>query len=565
MSVGFVMLAHTALSRAVDVAMALTIEGCPVVIHVDKRTPVAEFEMLRKSLADEPLVSFSHRYSCNWGTWSLVEASRGATEQLLAEHPLIEHVALISGACLPIKPIADMKEYLALRTGTDFIESVTVEDVPWTIGGLSEERFSLSFPFSWKRQRNLFDLWVNLQRRLEISRRIPHGLAPHLGSQWWCLSRQTLERMFSDPRRDEFDKYFRRVWIPDESYFQTLVRLYGTKIESRSLTLSKFDYQGKPHVFYDDHLNLLADSTEFFARKIWPRAERLYRTFLSGDVVSPSLTTSLPGAFADRLFGRALAQRTQGRSGLVMAGRYPNEGFENGVTAAPYAVCHGFGEVFEGFQDWLERETGTRSHGNLFARERVQFANDQQFWHGGLSDNAVLRDYDPESFLRNLIWNTKGEHQSFQLSAHDNLKIGKFLATDRNASVFVITGAWILPLLRTGASADVIRPKAALLQAAEARLVNRLKERRCQAHVRIWSLADVIERPIESLQQILTDLSGPEMRSQAEPLEFASMDGLAGLLQALRNSGMNPYLAGDVSDLPVPSTRSPDATVVRLR
>ncbi|MFV2034485.1 MAG: glycosyl transferase, partial [Halocynthiibacter sp.] len=89
-----------------------------------------------------------------------------------------------------------------------------------------------------------------------------------------------LSAILEDPEREVYDRFFKRVWIPDESYFQTLARLYSTNIESRSLTLSKFDFQGKPHIFYDDHLQLLRRSDCFVARKIWPDAERLYDAFL---------------------------------------------------------------------------------------------------------------------------------------------------------------------------------------------------------------------------------------------------------------------------------------------
>ena len=37
MSVGFVMLAHAALSRAAQVAKVISDAGCPLVIHVDAR------------------------------------------------------------------------------------------------------------------------------------------------------------------------------------------------------------------------------------------------------------------------------------------------------------------------------------------------------------------------------------------------------------------------------------------------------------------------------------------------------------------------------------------------
>src|SRR5690606_27098264 len=127
-------------------------------------------------------------------------------------------VMTVSGACLPLRPVSELAEYLARHPDRDFIESVNAQDVGWTVGGLNEERFTLSFPFSYRRQRKLFDRYVGLQRRLRVRRRIPAGLNPHLGSQWWCLTRITLNAILRDPRRAEFDRFFRWAWIPDESY-----------------------------------------------------------------------------------------------------------------------------------------------------------------------------------------------------------------------------------------------------------------------------------------------------------------------------------------------------------
>ena len=174
---------------------------------------------------------------------------------------------LASGACLPLRPVQELIDYLADRPRVDFIESATTADVSWTVGGLDHERFTLRFPFSWRKHRKLFDAYVKLQRASGHAPQNPEGLVPHMGSQWWCLTRQTLSAILQDPKRKTYDRYFRHVWIPDESYFQTLARLYSTHIESRSLTLSKFDYQGRPHIFYDDHLQLLRRSDCFVARK----------------------------------------------------------------------------------------------------------------------------------------------------------------------------------------------------------------------------------------------------------------------------------------------------------
>lgn len=564
MSVGFVMLAHEALDRAAGVALTLAGEGCPVVIHVDRRTAQSEIEALERMVAGAPLISLAKRIRCDWGTWSLVAASRGAAEQLLATRPDVGHVMLISGSCLPIKPVAELKAYLEARPDTDFIESVTMEDVPWTKGGLSAERFIFTFPFAWKTHRRLFDLWVDVQRVSGRRRRLPERLEPHLGSQWWCLSRTTLERILTDPDRAALDRYFRRVWIPDESYYQTLVRYYGSKVESRSLTLARFDFQGRPHVFYDDHLDLLTESPAFFARKIWPGAFRLYDAF-PGNASGAGRVTCAPGAFADRLFGEAAVQRTTGRRGLIMAGRFPRPRVERRLTAAPYAVFHGFGDVFEDFPDWIARETGSRAHGHLFHPDRCHFADGEPIWTGALSDSAALRDYDPGAFLRNLVWNTRGERQSFLLSPRDNMDIGKLIVGDTNASVHMVTGAWVVPLLASGRPASDIRAEAARLQRVEAAFMGRLRDRHSHARSRIWTLADLLERTEEVLQTVLEDLSGAEMRSLSDVPRLKDLDGLRELLQALRNSGMNPYLAGEVGGLPDRTSDDAAANVVRLR
>jgi len=544
MNVGFVMLVHTALDRAEQVARHWAQHDCPVVIHVDRKVKHRDHAAFVAALADLDNVRFSQRFSCEWGTWSLVEASQAASELLLKDFPEVRHVFLASGSCLPLRPVQELKDYLAERPMTNFIESVTTVDVPWTVGGLDEERFTLRFPFSWKRQRRLFDSYVRLQRKLKISRKIPEGLVPHLGSQWWCLTRQTLTAILEDPDRALYDSYFSKVWIPDESYYQTLARLYSTNIESRSLTLSKFDFQGKPHIFYDDHMQLLRRSDCFVARKIWPHADKLYSGFLSENAAIMTGAEPNPGKI-DRIFSKAVERRTKGRPGLYMQSRFPNEGWENGLTSAPYAVFEGFSELFEGFEDWLARMVGAQVHGHLFAPERAEFAGGQTVFAGALSDSARLRDYKPNAFLSSLIWNTRGERQCFQFGPRDTQDISWFLAKDANATISVISGAWAVPLFYSNANFSEIRKEAARLQKIEAEHLDALKSFYAKARVRIWTLADFVETPMEPLQTIIDELGNRTSNRLTEAPRMVSLDGFGQFLQNLKNQGMLPHLMGD--------------------
>lgn len=544
MTVGFVMLCHTALDRAAQVARHWATHDCPVVIHVDKRVKRKAYDGLVRALADLQNVRFSGRHACEWGTWGIVAATQEASTIMLRHFPKVRHVYLSSGSCLPLRPVEELVRYLDERQRTDFIESVTTEDVGWTIGGLDVERFTLRFPFSWRKQRRLFDGYVRLQRRLRFRRRIPAGIVPHLGSQWWCLTRQTLSAILENPEREEIDRYFRRVWIPDESYFQTLVRQVSANVESRSLTLSKFDFQGKPHIFYDDHLQILRRSDCFVARKIWPHAARLYATFLSDDPGNQPAAEPNPGKI-DRLFARAVERRTKGRAGLYMQSRYPNVNWENGRTAAPYSVFEGFSDLFENFEIWLGKATGTRVHGHLFAPERVHFAAGDAVYNGALSDSAAMRDYNSKSFLTNLIWNTRGERQCFQFGPADNQKLAGFVAGDSNAQISVISGAWAIPLFHSNRNFGDIRREAAQLQKIEAEFLSILRASWVKARVRTWTLAEFVESPMEPLQTIVDEISPRSMRRLTEAPRLADLTGFGQFLQNLRNQGMQPVLMGD--------------------
>lgn len=543
-TVGIVMLVHTALDRAEQVARHWVAGGCPVVLHVDKKVPKSTYSAFKAAFAGEPMVRFSRRHRCEWGTWGIVAASQSASEMMLAQYPDVRHVYLASGSCLPLRPVADLVDYLAARPRTDFIESATTADVPWIVGGLDVERFTLRFPFSWKTQRFLFDKYVNLQRRLGIKRRVPDGLVPHMGSQWWCLTRQTLSAILEDPERERYDRYFRKVWIPDESYYQTLVRLYSSNIESRSLTLSKFDFQGKPHNFYDDHLQLLRRSDCFVARKIWPHAERLYSTFLSDNPDAMKGTEPNPGKI-DRIFAKAVERRTRGRPGLYMQSRMPANGSENGVTCNPYSMFQGFSELFENFEDWLTQATGAKVHGHLFSPDAVEFADRQTLINGALCDSTSLRDYNPKAFLTNLIWNTRGERQCFQFGPQDNQAINWLVARDPNAQVSVISGAWAVPLFRSNKNFSELRREAARLQQIEAKHIEVLRSRHVKARVRIWTMAEFVESPMEPIQTILDEFGAQTQRHLNTAPTMVDLAGFGQFLQNLKNQGMHPYLMGD--------------------
>lgn len=535
---GIVMLCHDNLDLAARMVRIWTDGGAVVSIHVDRSAPADELARMQAALADCPAV-FAPRRTCEWGTFSLVAATQAAAERLLASWPEVSHVMLVSGACLPLRPVAELRQYLAHHPGTDFIESVSVREVGWTIGGLNEERFTLRFPFAYRRNRKLFDRCVRLQRRLGLTRLPPEGVSPHIGSQWWCLTRRTLQAILDDPRRREFDRYFRQVWIPDESYFQTLVRRHSARIESRSLTLAKFDGQGRPHIFYDDHLGLLGRSRVFVARKIWPGARALYDAFPRPS--PPGLQLVEPDAErVEAVLDRAAARHRQGRPGLYMQSRFPRKDAEGSKTAQPYVVLYGVADLFRDLPLAAAQATGRVVHGHVLARDEVEFAGGARIGPGALSSNAGLRDLDPRGFLAALIRSSESM-PVFLHSPRDRQHLDWFIATDPNARLLVVTGAWMVPLLGCDMPFDDIRRIAARLHRSERRFLDVLGSVWVKAQVRRWTLDEALSQP-ETVWQALCSALRPDegITGVPPPPPLRDTSGLRPLTRRLRNAGLKP-------------------------
>ena len=280
MRLGFIVLAHQDLHRTAQLVRFLANNDCPVSLHIDQNAVTPEVDALLKALNHVKNVVYPKREKCGWGQFSIVKATLNASEELLKNFPDVTNVFMASGSCLPARPIKQLKAFLERHEDIDFVESFSRKDEKWVKGGLDQERFTLLFPFSWRKHRFAFDRLTDVQRLLKINRTIPKHITPHMGSQWWCLTSQTLRKIIEDPNRQENDRYFSKCWIPDESYFQSLARNHSDHIKPKSLTFSVFDAQGKPFLLYDDHMDELPETDAFFVRKVWPGAHKLYRGLL---------------------------------------------------------------------------------------------------------------------------------------------------------------------------------------------------------------------------------------------------------------------------------------------
>ncbi len=276
--IAYILLCHKDPDGIIAQAQRLTAAGDFIAIHFDARAKRADFDKIQSTLSSNHSVAFAtRRIKCGWGGWSLVQATIYAVEAAVEAFPRATHFYMLSGDCMPTKTAEYAHAFLD-RTEVDYVESVDFFSSDWIKTGIKEERLIYRHYFNERTHKKLFYASMSLQQRLNLTRKIPADIQMQIGSQWWCLRRRTMEWVLDFiKKRPDVMRFFRTTWIPDETFFQTIVRhlVPEHEIRSRTLTFLMFTDYGMPVSFYNDHYDLLISQDYLFARKISPDAKDL--------------------------------------------------------------------------------------------------------------------------------------------------------------------------------------------------------------------------------------------------------------------------------------------------
>lgn len=279
MRIAVVLLVHNELECVADLAETLTRSGIFVAIHADANSG-QEFRSRLEQLLPSPQVRFTKQIACSWGNFSIVRATLEGLRTIAGAGWAPDYVILMSGSDYPIKSRESLIDFLKAHNGIEFIESVPIAQ-PWVMCGPQQERVELFFPFNWRTSPKAANRIYRIQkllRRFIPLRRMPQGISAYIGSQWWALTWKTCcEILKLADARPEINRFFAHTLIPDESYFQSLVRAVvpDSAIAGAGLTYYEFQPNGTPIVLYNDHAEHLSRQDYFFARKLSPAATRL--------------------------------------------------------------------------------------------------------------------------------------------------------------------------------------------------------------------------------------------------------------------------------------------------
>jgi hypothetical protein len=309
----YIILAHKDPQQVLRLVNALDDPEAIFVFHICKNASRETYQEFR-TLFNKPNHHFCKRVRSFWGGIGLVQATLNALYCLDNINSPYSFVHLLSGQDYPIKSREQRDAFLKQHPQAEFVRN-------WKFYPLTEEdkehhpyrdekifqharllyhhvrlgkelyiiptKYDLSLknmPFlkavafylrnfiSYIRQGQFKYKTIEwfLTRMLEFPRKLP-SLQFYAGSHWFSLTPVAVKYLLEFDKNDRFlKKFYKRVLLPDESYFQTV--LLNSPIASRvvndNLRYVIFPLRAKNPVFItENEFDGLTNTTALFARK----------------------------------------------------------------------------------------------------------------------------------------------------------------------------------------------------------------------------------------------------------------------------------------------------------
>lgn len=230
-----------------------------IAVHVDAKTVGRDYDAMVTGAGDIPGVHFLPRHRCYWGGFGHVRASLKGIDHLVESGAEFDYAVLLTGQDYPLLGADDLRRFFESAGGRSYLSHWRLPFAPWgERGGLDRlERRHLLGP-------------ARLHVRLPGRRSPPDGLEAFGGSPYWALARPLVEWLHAYVReRPDVVRFFERVYIPDELFFQSVVLSseHAGSIVNDNLRYIDWEAIPAPKILTTDDLPAMLASSALFARK----------------------------------------------------------------------------------------------------------------------------------------------------------------------------------------------------------------------------------------------------------------------------------------------------------
>lgn len=237
---------------------AIYAPGNVYLIHVDRSSGPVMAADIAAFLAPFEGVEILPARRALWGGYSLVDAELRGMQRLLEMDLNWKYFINLSGQDFPLKSQSYIRAFLQVHPDTQFIRFA------------DQKR---ARPDTMNRVDRIFIEAFQRIFRTGIARRFLPGATPYIGTQWKVVSRRFCEFVCHDPLADRFKRFYRRSFIANEGFFQTVMMNgfpRGRVVNDDLRTIDwvpEGDIKLRPRTFTAKDAVRLTQSADFFARK----------------------------------------------------------------------------------------------------------------------------------------------------------------------------------------------------------------------------------------------------------------------------------------------------------
>ena len=272
MQLAYLILAHKNLNQVYTLIDTLYSGREHFYIHIDRKCS----EAIDPDYEKKNYIHFlPNRRKVYWGGFSIVQATNDMINEAANFETTFDYCILLSGQCFPIKSSDYIHQYFQQHNGKLFIEQIPIPHPTLPERGDHKIRYHYFFDqlgnLNTEHKKLIFKITTRIEKLLSLQRKIPTGVKPYFGSQWWALPSEAIIYILTKIKRQpKLIKFFRYTWAPDELFFQTLVgnSRFSKKGFGENLHYIDWNTNGPPKMLTSDDLEILKSSKKLFARKV---------------------------------------------------------------------------------------------------------------------------------------------------------------------------------------------------------------------------------------------------------------------------------------------------------
>jgi hypothetical protein len=262
MKLAHLILAHNQPAQLERLIGRLAHPDADIYIHLDKKTPIQQFEYLQQL----PNVFFvQERVKVYWGSYNIVQATLNGFKEILHSGKPYQYVNLLSGQDYPLTSAGKIHSYLSANPDTAFM-NYKLFDPDWTeaLARIQEYHFNnLQIKGRYALQK--------LVNKILPRRTFPNGLIPVGRSQWFTISTDHVKYILGYwENNPKLQRFIKLTWAPDEFIFQTILynSIYKAQMVNNDLRYIDWSDSGvSPKTLTMADAETLRASGKLFARK----------------------------------------------------------------------------------------------------------------------------------------------------------------------------------------------------------------------------------------------------------------------------------------------------------